>query len=124
VILGIATLHPTVPFRSNLPDTSRMSGLEVFAELRRIRRDIKVIITTAYSQETTVPTIGGKQSWASIRKPYQLNDLWNLIWLTCRGVTPAVLVCLLAVRRKTGPEHKSRHGPTRWTFLEPSEAKK
>jgi CheY-like chemotaxis protein len=80
-------------FQANEPDIAlvlldvtlpRMSGLEVFAELRRIRRDIKVIITTAYSQETTVPTIGGKQSWAFIRKPYQLNDLWNLIWLTCR----------------------------------------
>jgi len=62
----------------------RMSGPEVFAELRRIRPDIKVIITTAYSQETTVPTGGDQQSWAFIRKPYQLNDLWNLIWLACR----------------------------------------
>jgi PAS domain S-box-containing protein len=80
-------------FRANEPDIAlvlldvtlpRMSGLEVFAELRRIRPDIKVIITTAYSQETTVPTIGDQQSWAFIRKPYQLNDLWNLIWLACR----------------------------------------
>ena len=80
-------------FRANEPDIAlvlldvtlpRMSGPEVFAKLRRIRPDIKVIITTAYSQETTVPTGGDQQSWAFIRKPYQLNDLWNLIWLACR----------------------------------------
>jgi CheY-like chemotaxis protein len=80
-------------FRANEPDIAvvllditlpGMSGLEVFAELRRIRPDIKVIITTAYSQETTVPTGGDQQFWAFIRKPYQLNDLWNLILAACR----------------------------------------
>jgi two-component system cell cycle sensor histidine kinase/response regulator CckA len=80
-------------FRANEPDIAvvlldvtlpGMSGLEVFAELRRIRPDIKVIITTAYGQETTLPTVGVQQSSAFIRKPYQLNDLWNLIWAVCR----------------------------------------
>jgi two-component system, cell cycle sensor histidine kinase and response regulator CckA len=61
-----------------------LSGPEVFAELRRIRPDIKVIVTTAYGQETTLPTVGGQKSWAFIRKPYQLNDLWNLICPACR----------------------------------------
>jgi CheY-like chemotaxis protein len=85
-------------FRANEPDIAvvlldvtlpGMSGPEVFAELRRIRPDIKVIVTTAYGKETTLPIVGGQQSWAFIRKPYQLNDLWNLIWLACRqkGVT-------------------------------------
>jgi len=73
--IGLVLLDVTLP---------RMSGPEVFAELRRIRPNIKVIITTAYSQETTLPTVGGQQSWAFIRKPYQLHDLWNLIWLACR----------------------------------------
>ncbi len=80
-------------FRANEPDIALvlldvtmpgMSGPEVFTELRRMRPDIKIIITTAYSQETSAPTVGGQQSWAFIRKPYQLNDLWNLIWLVCR----------------------------------------
>jgi two-component system cell cycle sensor histidine kinase/response regulator CckA len=80
-------------FRANGPEIAvvlldvtlpGMSGPEVFAELRRIRPDIKVIVTTAYGQETTMPTAGGQQSWAFIRKPYQLNDLWNLIWEACR----------------------------------------
>ena len=78
-------------FRANEPDIAvvlldmtlpGMSGPEVFAELQRIRPDIKVIVTTAYSQETTLP-IGGQQSWAFIRKPYQLNDLMNLLRGAC-----------------------------------------
>jgi CheY-like chemotaxis protein len=76
-------------FRANEPDIAMvlldvtlpgMSGPEVFAELVRIRPDIKVIVTTAYGRETTLPICGGQQSWAFIRKPYQLNALWSLIW--------------------------------------------
>jgi two-component system, cell cycle sensor histidine kinase and response regulator CckA len=79
-------------FRANEPDITvvlldvtlpGMSGPGVFSELRRIRPDVKVILTTAYGQETTLPTVGGQQYWAFIRKPYQLNDLWNLIWAVC-----------------------------------------
>jgi PAS domain S-box-containing protein len=61
-----------------------MGGPEVLAELRRIRPDVKVILTTAYGQETTLASVGGQQAWAFIRKPYQLNDLWKLIWAACR----------------------------------------
>lgn len=59
-----------------------MSGLEVFAELRRIRPDVKVILTTAY-QETAVPAVSGQQAWAFVRKPYQINDLVNPIRAAC-----------------------------------------
>jgi CheY-like chemotaxis protein len=80
-------------FRANEPDIAvvlldvtlpGMSGPEVFAELGRIRPDIKVIVTTAYGRETTLPICGGQQSWAFIRKPYQLNALWSLILAACR----------------------------------------
>ena len=66
VIEAIDGIAAVELFRANEPDIAlvlldvtlpRMSGPEVFAELRRIRPDIKVIITTAYSQETTVPTV-------------------------------------------------------------------
>ena len=61
-----------------------MSGPEVFAELRRIQPGIKVIVTTAYGREKALPTLVGQQAWAFIRKPYQLNDLWNLICTACQ----------------------------------------
>ena len=75
-------------FRANEPDISvvlldvtlpGMSGPEVFTELRRIQPEINVIFTSAYGQETTQPMINGQQYAAFIRKPYHLNDVWNLI---------------------------------------------
>jgi len=60
-----------------------MNGREVLEELRRMRPDVKVIITTAYSQESALKAITGQEPWAFIRKPYQLNDLVNLVWGSC-----------------------------------------
>src|SRR4029077_12036470 len=51
----------------NLPG---MSGRNVLDELRRIQPDVKVIITSAYSQDWALTTIGGQQSLPYIRKPY------------------------------------------------------
>jgi CheY-like chemotaxis protein len=56
-----------------------MGGSEVLAELRRIRPDVKVILTTAYSEETAVNTVGGHHHWAFIRKPYRIADLTRLL---------------------------------------------
>jgi CheY-like chemotaxis protein len=56
-----------------------MSGREVFEALRRIRPDVKVVLTTAYSEETALTAIGGKRAWAYIQKPYQFNDLLALM---------------------------------------------
>ena len=79
-------------FRANEPDIAvvlldmtlpAMSGPEVFAELRRIRPDVKVILTSAYSQETVLTAFGGQPTWDFVRKPYQLNDLVNLISAAC-----------------------------------------
>ena len=56
-----------------------MSGREVLSELRRIQPNVKVIITSAYSQEQAQTTLGGQQPWLYIRKPYQLNELTGLL---------------------------------------------
>lgn len=53
----------------------RMNGREVLEELRRTRPDVKVIITSAYSQDTAMKAIGGQQPWLYLRKPYQLSEL-------------------------------------------------
>jgi CheY-like chemotaxis protein len=80
-------------FRANEPDIAAvlldmtlpgMKGPEVFAELRRIRPDVKTILTTAYSQEMVSANLGGQQPWAFIRKPYQIRELVNLLWDACR----------------------------------------
>ena len=62
----------------NLPG---MIGPEVFADLRRIRPEVKVIFTSAYGEETIRAAVDG-QGWAFIRKPYPFDDLVSLILAT------------------------------------------
>jgi PAS domain S-box-containing protein len=61
-----------------LPGTS--SG-EVFEEARRLRPDMPVIVTSAYSEDTAALSLAGKGDHF-IRKPYRLDHLVGLI----RGV--------------------------------------
>jgi PAS domain S-box-containing protein len=64
----------------NLPG---MSGRNVLDELRRIQPNVKVIITSAYSQDWALTTIGEQQSLPYIRKPYHFNELLGLLRNTC-----------------------------------------
>jgi len=68
--IGVVLLDMTLP---------KLSGPEVFAELRRIRPEVKVILTTAYTEEMAITAVGGQRAWAFIRKPYQFQDLVELI---------------------------------------------
>jgi two-component system cell cycle sensor histidine kinase/response regulator CckA len=72
--IGVVLLDLTMP---------GMTGREVLEELRRIRPDVKVILTTAYNKDSALAAIGGQQGCAFIRKPYQLNDLVNLVRDAC-----------------------------------------
>ena len=60
-----------------------MSSREVLAELRRIQPKLKVIITSAYSQDWALTTLGGQHPWLYIRKPYQLSQLADLLQDAC-----------------------------------------
>ena len=68
--IGVVLLDLTLP---------GMSGTDVLAEVRRIRPDVKVILTTAYSEEVAVNAVGGQRDWAFIRKPYKITDLAKLV---------------------------------------------
>ena len=68
--IGVVLLDLTLP---------GMGGKDVLAEVRRIRPDVKVILTTAYSEEMAVNAVGGQREWAFIRKPYRITDLAKLI---------------------------------------------
>ena len=52
---------------------------EVFAEARRRRPDMKVVLTSAYGQKTVDESFPGMEIDAFIRKPYQLAELISLI---------------------------------------------
>jgi CheY-like chemotaxis protein len=51
------------------------SSREVMAAASQVRTDIRVILTSAYSQEMTKDTLSAPQVRSFIRKPFQLADL-------------------------------------------------
>ena len=51
------------------------SSHEVVAEAAQVRPDVRVILTSAYSQEMLTPPMSAAQIQGFIRKPYQLGDL-------------------------------------------------
>jgi two-component system cell cycle sensor histidine kinase/response regulator CckA len=56
-----------------------LSGREVLVQLRRIRPDVKVILTSAYSEDMASLRFDGQRPWHFLRKPYRLGDLVELI---------------------------------------------
>jgi DNA-binding response OmpR family regulator len=52
-----------------------LSGSALFEEIRRIRPDAKVILTSAYNAELATSLVGGREALEFIRKPYQFADL-------------------------------------------------
>jgi PAS domain S-box-containing protein len=68
--VGVILLDMTLP---------GISGRKLFEELRRIRPDVRVILTTAYSKEMAANAVGSPQAWGFIRKPYHIADLVALL---------------------------------------------
>jgi len=56
-----------------------ISGRELFDELCRIRPGVKVILSTAYAQETAMRGFEGRDVWGFIRKPYRTDELVKLL---------------------------------------------
>jgi PAS domain S-box-containing protein len=56
-----------------------LAGREVLGELRRIQPDVKLIITTAYSQDWALEAANGQQPWLYLRKPYRFTELAGLL---------------------------------------------
>ena len=55
-----------------MPD---LDGAETFRELRRIRPDVRVILTSGYSEEAATERFAGQGLAGFIQKPYQLETL-------------------------------------------------
>jgi PAS domain S-box-containing protein len=72
--IDVALLDMTLP---------GMQGREVLGELRRIRPDLKVIVTSAYGKDQALTVMGELQPWLYIRKPYQFTELMGLLREVC-----------------------------------------
>uniref|UniRef100_Q029E6 histidine kinase n=1 Tax=Solibacter usitatus (strain Ellin6076) TaxID=234267 RepID=Q029E6_SOLUE len=55
------------------------TGREVLEEVRRMRHDVSVILTTAYSYEAALRTAGGHESWQYLRKPYRIAEVLDML---------------------------------------------
>ncbi|MBI2422550.1 MAG: response regulator [Candidatus Hydrogenedentes bacterium] len=56
-----------------------MSGEETFQELRRLRPDVKIIFSSGFSEQDTVPHSISKGAAAFIQKPYLVAELRRVI---------------------------------------------
>jgi two-component system, cell cycle sensor histidine kinase and response regulator CckA len=57
----------------------RMDGREAFALIHKLKPDVKVILSSGYSEQDSVPEFMGKGLAGFIQKPYQLKELTRLI---------------------------------------------
>ena len=56
-----------------------ISSREVLAEARRLRPDLKVVVTSAYSKESVEASFTGLPMQDFIRKPFHLSDMVRLL---------------------------------------------
>ncbi len=68
--IGVVLLDQTMP---------EMSGKEVADALRAINPDVKIIITSGYSEEEVTSKLGTTRVAAFIQKPYRLQSLLSLV---------------------------------------------
>jgi two-component system cell cycle sensor histidine kinase/response regulator CckA len=66
-----------------------MSGRALLEEMRRIRSDVKVVLTTAFSQDNALSSMGEQRPWGYVRKPYQFRELTSLLRRACFDKTTA-----------------------------------
>ena len=53
----------------------RMDGIEAFAEIRKIRPDLPVILCSGYSQQSVTKQFAGKDLSGFLEKPFRFNEL-------------------------------------------------
>ena len=60
-----------------------MSGREIFEQALRLRPDLKIILTSAYSRETVGASFAGLRVEYFVRKPFQLAEVLQLLRGPC-----------------------------------------
>lgn len=58
-----------------------LSGAEIFREVRKMKRDAKIILTSAYDRETVRanPAFANEAVFRFIRKPYRISELVRVL---------------------------------------------
>jgi len=63
----------------------RMDGEETFRELRRLRADARVVLSSGYNQQDVTQRFAGKRLAGFIQKPYRLEDLRRTLRAALEG---------------------------------------
>jgi DNA-binding NarL/FixJ family response regulator len=53
----------------------KMDGVETFAELRAIDRDVKVLLVSGYNEQEAVQQFSGKGLAGFLQKPYSIGGM-------------------------------------------------
>ena len=53
----------------------KMDGKECFAELRRLRDDVKVVLSSGYDEQEVIRRFAGESAAAFVQKPYTTKGL-------------------------------------------------
>lgn len=56
-----------------------LDGQETFRELRRLRNDVKVILSSGYNEHSAISQFAGKGLVGFIQKPYSYDDLKDIV---------------------------------------------
>ena len=63
-----------------------MDGVETFTEMRRVRGDVRVILSSGYNEQDATERFAGKGLAGFIHKPYCADDLTRLVYeVACEG---------------------------------------
>ena len=62
----------------------KKDGLATFEELRGIRSDIKIIISSGYDEQEITQRFFGKKLSGIIKKPYQFENLTKVLTQVCK----------------------------------------
>ena len=71
--IRLVVLDMTMPY---------MQGDEVFREMRNLKEDVKVILSSGYNKQEIISHFNGKGTGAFIQKPYQAQQLIDLVHTT------------------------------------------
>jgi CheY-like chemotaxis protein len=59
----------------------KMNGVEAFAELIRIKPNVKVILSSGYTEEVVLESLPGTRPAGVLHKPYKMEELKDQLYI-------------------------------------------
>jgi PAS domain S-box-containing protein len=99
----------------------KMNGAETFRELHRISPDVRVVLSSGYSEEDAIGTFSQLGLAGFIQKPYQFDKMVATVRAALEGGnadgTPADIPCAVANFQRSETDHSTDRQPLLGTVL-------